>query len=118
MGLPWIRLDTQFASNPKILELMADKKFRAAFAWVCSLGYSGAHGTDGFLPTTCLPFIHATKGDAADLVRVGLWAPCVGGWEINGWVEFQQSSEEAALRKKRAQDAARSRWAKEKGAGG
>lgn len=112
MGLPWVRLDTQFASNPKILELMTDKKYRAAFAWVCSLGYSGAHGTDGFLPAASLPFLHATKGDAADLVRVGLWTESVGGWEINGWLEFQQSSEEASQRKKRAQDAARKRWRK------
>lgn len=110
MALPWIRLDTQFSSNPKILSLVADKKYRAAFAWTCSLGYSGAHGTDGFLPQSCLPFIHATKGDAADLVRVGLWIVSPGGWEINGWSEFQQSSEEASLRKKRAQQAALARW--------
>lgn len=112
MALPWVRLDTQFASNPKILELISDKKYRAAFAWTCSLGYSGAHGTDGFLPSTCLPFVHATKGDAADLVRSRLWLECPGGWEINGWTEFQESSEVAALRKKRAQEAARARWDK------
>ena len=110
MGLPWVRLDTQFASNPKLLALVADKKYRAAFAWVCSLGYAGAHGTDGFLPENSLPFIHATKNDAADLVRVRLWQPCPGGWEVNGWTEFQQSSEEAAQRKKRAQEAAMARW--------
>lgn len=113
MALPWVRLDTQFASNPKILELVTDKKFRAAFAWVCSLGYAGAHGTDGFLPATCLPYVHATKRDAADLVSVGLWIECVGGWEINGWLEFQQSSEETAKRKRDAKRAAAKRWKKE-----
>lgn len=112
MALPWVRLDTQFASNPKILQLIAEKKYRAAFAWTCSLGYAGAHGTDGFLPATCLPFLHATRTDAVDLVRVGLWGECIGGWEINGWTEFQQSSDEAAERKKRAQLAAAARWGK------
>lgn len=115
MALPWVRLDTQFASNPKILELIAAKKHRAAFAWVCSLGYSGAHGTDGFLPTTCLPYVHATKKDAADLVEIRLWHEAVGGWEINDWSDFQQSSEESSQRKKRAQEAAAARWAKERG---
>lgn len=110
MALPWIRLDTQFPSNPKILALVEAKKHRAAFAWVCALAYSGAHGTDGFLPASCLPFIHATKGDADDLARVGLLAVAPGGWDINGWSEFQQSSEESALRKKRAQSAALTRW--------
>lgn len=110
MGLPWVRLDTQFASNPKILYLVEDKKFRAAFVWVASLGYSGAHGTDGFIPAAALPFLHATKADAKALSEVGLWLETIGGWEINGWNEFQQSSEEAQLRKKKAKDAAMIRW--------
>lgn len=114
VGLPWVRLDAQFASNPKVLALISDKKFRAAFAYVASLGYSGAHGTDGFLPELCLPFLHATRADARALADVGLWNTCVGGWEIHNWTEFQQSSSEAAERKKRAQDAARKRWEKGK----
>lgn len=106
MGLPWVRLDTQFASNPKVLQLVADKKYRAALAWVCSLGYSGAHGTDGYLPPNCLPFIHATKADATDLTHVGLWnAVPHGGWEINGWMEFQPSNDETQERRARAERA-------------
>lgn len=112
MGLPWIRLDTQFASNPKVLSLLADKKYRAAFSYVAALGYSGAHGTDGFLPELCLPFVHATKADAAGLVDVGLWNECPGGWEINGWSEFQQSDEDAQKRRERAQKGAAARWSK------
>jgi hypothetical protein len=114
MGLPWVRLDTQFASNPKVLELVADRKFKAAFAYVCSLGYSGVHGTDGFLPANCLPFIHASRPDAHSLVEVGLWLLAPGGWEINGWLDFQESSEETQKRKERAQKGAIARWEKEK----
>ncbi len=114
MGLPWVRLDTQFASNPKVLELIEAKKHSAAFAWVCSLAYSGAHGTDGFLPKACLPFLHARKADADALVRVGLWSEVPGGWEINGWLEFQQSSSETEERKRKLSDrgkrAAAARW--------
>lgn len=110
MGLPWVRLDTQFASNPKILYLVADKKFKSAFVWVASLGYAGAHGTDGFIPAAALPFLHATKADAKALAEVGLWLETIGGWEINGWADFQQSNEESQLRKKRAKDAAMARW--------
>ena len=110
MGLPWVRLDTQFANNPKLLYLIEDKKFRAAFVWVASLGYAGAHGTDGFLPAACLPFIHATRADAKSLCEVGLWMESIGGWEINGWADFQQSNEESQLRKKKAKDAAMARW--------
>lgn len=110
MGLQWVRLDTQFASNPKMLYLVEDKKFRAAFVWVASLGYAGSHGTDGFLPAACLPFLHATKADAKALVDVGLWLECAGGWEINSWGEFQPTSDEMQKRKKKARDAAMARW--------
>jgi len=115
MPLPWIRLDTQFPSNPKVLALVEDKNFRSAFNYVAGLCYSGAHGTDGFLPNLALPFLHATRRDAANLTETGLWVPTPGGWDINGWTEFQQSSEESAKRKADAKKAALARWAKTKG---
>ena len=110
MGLPWVRLDTQFPSNPKVLYLIEDKKFRAAFVWTASLAYAGEHGTDGFIPAAALPFLHATKRDAAALVEVGLWVISGNGWEINSWAEFQPSNEETQERKKKARDAAMKRW--------
>ncbi|MFC9768813.1 hypothetical protein [Rhodococcus jostii] len=112
MALPWVRLDTQFASNPKILELISAKKHRAAFAWVASLGYCGAHGTDGFIPDLALMYVHATKADARDLVEVGLWRQCNGGYEVNGWLEFQASDDEAKARSDKARKAAEARWKK------
>ena len=103
MGLPWVRLDTQFPSNPKVLELVAKKQHPAAFAYLCSLAYAGQHGTDGYIPTYALPFIHATKTTAKHCVEVGLWHSAPGGWQINGWNEFQVSDEDARKRKERAQ---------------
>jgi hypothetical protein len=103
MGLPWVRLDTQFATNPKVLELVTDKRHKAAFAYVCALAYSGSHGTDGYIPSGALPFIHASPADAKSLVDVGLWAPAPNGWQINGWDEFQISDEAARARRERAQ---------------
>lgn len=110
MGLPWVRLDTQFPSNPKVLALVEQKKFRAAFVYISSLAYAGSHGTDGFLPAASLPFLHATRADAKSLVDVGLWDPVDGGWEVHDWSEFQPSNAETQARKQRAIDAARRRW--------
>jgi len=114
MGLPWVRLDTQFPSNPKMLELVAAKQHRAAFVYLCSLAYAGQHGTDGYIPATALPFIHATKHDAKQLVTVGLWHEAPGGWAINGWDEFQVSDEAAKKRRERAQKGAAARWGNNK----
>jgi hypothetical protein len=112
MGLPWIRLENNLAQNPKILALVEDKNYQAAFAYVCGLGYAGGNGTDGFIPRAALPFIHARPRDAKTLVDVGLWIECAGGWDVNSWNDFQPSTEENAQRKERAKKAAASRWSK------
>lgn len=103
MGLPWVRLDTQFASNPKIMDLVAAGKWRAAFAYVSSLAYCGSHGTDGFIQENSISLVHARKVEANDLVGVGLWKLAPGGWDVNGWDEFQVSDEAARKRRERAQ---------------
>lgn len=112
MGLPWVRLDTQWPTNPKFLMLAEDKKWRAICVYMASLGYAGVHGTDGFIPAVALPMLHATKREAQDLVEVRLWNPVPGGWDINGWSEFQPTVEEAQARRDKAKRAAQARWAK------
>lgn len=118
MALPWVRLDTAFPLNPKVLMLVEDKKWQSITVYIAGLAYSGAQGTGGFLPASCLPFLHGTKRNATDLVHTGLWLGRPGGWDINGWAEFQPSSEEHEDRKRKAKAAAEIRWAKarEKGA--
>lgn len=110
MGLPWVRLDTQFAANPKFLYLIEDGRWRSIVVWVAGLAYAGAHGTDGFIPKSALCTFHGTLKDAKNLVEVGLWNESLGGWEVNSWAEFQPSSQEMEDRRKRAQHAAMKRW--------
>jgi len=110
MGLPWVRLDTGFPMNPKVLSLVEDKKWQSIAVYVAGLAYSGQQGTDGFLPASSLVFMHGTKRNGMDLVNVGLWIPTPGGYEINDWTDYQQTSEENELRRKRAKDAAEIRW--------
>lgn len=96
MALPWVRLDTNIAGHDKILALTSEKPeslaYRAAFSYVCSLGYSGGHSTDGVIPFSALPFIHGTKKTAELLVRHFLWTPSPLGWSIRNFDTRQQSS--------------------------
>ena len=111
MPLPWVRLDTAFPYNPKLLAMLAEKDgHRAGLVYVCSLGYSGAHGTDGFIPREALPFIHGRPPDAERLVRHGFWRVQPGGWLIHGWDEFQETNAETQARRRRAQAGAAARW--------
>lgn len=109
MGLPWVRLDTAFPRNPKLLALIAEREgHRAAFVWCCGLAYCGEQGTDGYIPSFALGQIHGRPKDAAILVAHRLWREQRGhtGWTYADWGEFQQSSAETQARKERATTAA------------
>lgn len=108
----WVRLDCSFPRNPKVLELVQRKAWRAVTAYVAGLAYSGEHGLDGWLPLPCLPFLHATVREADQLVAVRLWLPGHGGWDINDWDAYQPSAEQMQARKTRAKHAAEQRWRK------
>lgn len=111
MPLPWVRLDTTFPTNPKLLAMLSEKDgYRAALLFLCSLSHSGAQGSDGFVTREALPYIHGRPRDAALLVTYGFWRDQPGGWLINGWEEFQESNEETQQRRKRAQAGAAARW--------
>jgi hypothetical protein len=114
MSLQWVRLDTAMPDNPKIIDLCDDRAGKAAaFVWVCSLAYSGKHGTDGFIPRGALSRINGAAADARLLVGAGLWKDEGVGWSINGWAEFQPSTEETQARSDKARRAAFARWSKE-----
>jgi hypothetical protein len=106
--LPWFRLDNNFWSNPKILGLIGlPGGYRLVFIWLAAIGYSVAHGTDGYVTPEILPLFRAKPRDLERLVDGRFMWPADGGWVINGWAEFQESSEESQERRRRAQEASR-----------
>jgi hypothetical protein len=44
--------------------------------------------------------------------KCSLWIDVPGGWQIHGWAERQESTDETQARRERAQKAAAARWAK------
>lgn len=96
MPLPWVRLDSSIASHDKILALLSDpspKRWQAVSSYMFGLGWSGQQGTDGKVPSSALPFIHATTATARLLVKYGLWDEngTGTGWTIRNWAERQQA---------------------------
>lgn len=92
MPLPWVRLDTSMPDHPKVIDLCStgDAGTAAAFIWVCSLTYSGKHGTDGFIPRGVLARLNGKPKHAQLLVAHGLWDELPPkGWQIHGWEEYQ-----------------------------
>jgi hypothetical protein len=114
-GLKWIRLETSMFENPKLLYLQEDKQYRTIVSYLQGMCYAGRHGLAGFIPKAALRIIGATMADASRLVTEGLWIPAPGGWQINGWEEYQLANEEATRRSEKAKKAAAARWAKRNG---
>lgn len=115
MGLPWVRLDTGFPTNPKVLALVHEREgHRAGFVYLAALAHCGLQGTDGFVAEEALVFVHGRVVDARLLVKVGLWIERPGGWMVHGWMDKQESTTETRDRSKRAQAAAQKRWAEQK----
>lgn len=114
MGMPWVRLDSAFSRNHKVLALLAlgPRGYRAVAIYTFALGHSGEAGLDGFVPREALPLIHAKKADMAALVEVALVQEIAGGWVIPDWAEYQPTSAETAARSQRAKEAAAKRWSK------
>lgn len=91
MPLPWVRLDTNIASHPKILALLQKPAGPKAFVlYTCALGYSGGHGTDGLIPFAALPMLHGTRKLGDLLVEVALWEPHQLGWMIHNYAHRQE----------------------------
>lgn len=108
MSLPWVRLDSHIASHDKILSLTSDpspKRWQAAASYMFALGWSGQHGTDGAIPRTALPFIHATTTTARLLVMHGLWVETLTGWQIVNYADRQQLARVTAAKTKQASEA-------------
>lgn len=112
-GMSWVRVDANLHANHKTLTLLAVRGGDHALnVYVFGLGYSGSQGSDGFIPTAALGLFHGKPKDAQMLVEVGLWHEIPGGYEINGWRDYQPSDEEAQKRSERAKRAAETRWSK------
>lgn len=111
MGQQWVRLDSSFPRNHKLLALLGmSSGHRGAVLYLCGLAYAGEQGTDGFIPREALAMLHGRPVDAVHLVDVGLWHKDPGGWTVHDWEHYQPSTEEQHMRSKRARAAAAARW--------
>lgn len=95
-GLPWVRLDTKMPMNKKIIRIVSKPNGgAAAFAWVCSLSYSGLQGTNGFIGDWELHLIHCKPALAKLLCKEELWTRDDerGGYVVNDYEDYQQTRE-------------------------
>lgn len=111
MSKPWVRLEADTFSNPKIIELAGQGKYRAIVIYIASICWAGSHESDGLLPRGVVKILlGATPSNARDLVKIGLWTEESDGWKIVNFLEYQPSRATLAERSRNAKRAAQIRW--------
>ncbi len=110
-GLPWVRLDSNVGTNMKIARLLKQRDGSKAFTmYVCALGWSGGHGTDGQLPVEAFPFIHGSEKLAELLIEAGLLDRDHDGYAIRNYAERQELQEVTEWKQAQKRIAICSRW--------
>lgn len=109
-GLQWIRLDTSFPDNAKIMDLVDRNQHRVVVAHISMMCHVGKTGTDGYFAEGALRRYAITKKDAHTAADSGLWIPSPNGWAINDWGDYNLADEAARKRSDKARNAARKRW--------
>ena len=103
--MPWVKLDDQFFSHPKVIDRSKDAKL----LYMASLTYCAANLTDGYLSPAALrlaaAMVDVPAGVAQELVSAGLWTRCENGYQIHDYLEYNPSAEE--VKQQRADNARR-----------
>lgn len=85
--MAWVRLEDDFALNPKIVAL-SDGAFRL---YVVTLCYANRFLTDGYVPEPVLSQLirGATKRITKELLASGVWTVTRGGYRIHDYEQYQ-----------------------------
>src|SRR5690606_28100158 len=76
------------------------------------IGWCDRTRSDGFIPVHAIPRIAIGNYAPvlAELLRVGFWEECDGGYAIHDYLDWQDSAEDIEARSASARNAAAQRW--------
>jgi hypothetical protein len=117
----WVRLDTNFFTHPKVLQLPNGAKL----LYLAALTFAGGNGTDGAINQPALRIVlqtvNAKISDVKHLVNAGLFEVTPDGYQIHDYLKFNPPAvavKEAKEKGKQRQQAFRDRRNGNNGHGG
>lgn len=101
--MPWFKVDDQFWSHPKVVELSAE----AVSLWVRAGSYSAQHLTDGAVTYGIIRMLAADRDAATELTNAGLWDQRDSRtWTFHDWEDYQPDAIASKDRREKKQEAA------------
>lgn len=100
--MPWFKVDDQFWSHPKVVELSAE----AVALWVRAGSYAAQHLTDGVVTYGIIRMLAADRDAATELTNAGLWDQQDNRtWLFHDWDDYQPDAVVSKERRQKKQDA-------------
>lgn len=100
--MPWFKVDDQFWSHPKVVELSAE----AVALWVRAGSYAAQHLTDGVVTYGIIRMLAADRDAATELTNAGLWDQQDGRtWLFHDWEDYQPDAIASKERRQKRQEA-------------
>lgn len=100
--MPHAEFDDNYAEHPTNWAL-SDKAFRLHTAAIC---YANRYLTDGFIDADQVPRLipRYTKRALEELIDHRRWMPCLGGYKIRDYLDWNPSAAEVHDRRKKARE--------------
>lgn len=109
---PHVRIDQSLGDHRRSMQLSPKLYLAALGLHVIGIGWCDRMRTDGFIPCEALQKLVLGSPTAAlnELVRVGFWHEVDGGYQINDYLDWQDSAADIECRSQSARQSAQRRW--------
>lgn len=107
--MAWFRVDDQFGSNPKVMQIPRSERQACLGVWLLAGVWSAQHLTDGRVPDFMLDELGTDVSQRDRLVTVGLWEETGDGIAFKDWSDYQPSRADV-MSKREAERARKEQW--------
>jgi hypothetical protein len=97
----WFKVDDGLPASRKVLSIPRAKRCQAMGLWALAGAWCSGELTDGRLPGYMVAELGGTKALARVLIEAGLWVESGSDYVFHDWDEYQPTSEDVKLKRKK-----------------
>jgi len=101
----WFKVDDSFPQHPKVLAIPRRDRAATIGLWALAGIWCSQQLTDGYLAEHMVEELAGTRKQADLLVKVNLWEPAEGGYQIHDYLDYNPSADEVRADQARKHEA-------------